>query len=1442
MRRAPTVRGFLIALLVCLANGHASNAQFPFSTPADLRDSVYLNVDSVAKSHLLRAEAYLGDGQWAEAVDILQQVMDESGEKLIELGPSHFTNVRAYCHRLIAGFPPEALAEYRSRVDPQAESWYRDGLAQRDSALLRNVVDMALASSWGDDALNLLAELSLERGEYARARSYWEQILPLPADEEANVAQRRLAYPDTALPLAEIRAKIVLAGILAGRRDRARAELQRFTQMHPDAEGTLLGRKGPYRESLAEFLSESNRWLPREADGSWTTFAGAPARTKCLPRAVDVGAWQWERPLKAQQGVQVSRTSRMRFRPPTVAPGEPTLSYHPLLVDDLVLVNDDRTISAYNVDTGEPAWPGINEPTSAVIFSVAEEPDVRSRAMARRIQAIGVPQFTMTVADGRLFARMGYPIVAAAASRRNFAAPSQPGSIVCLDLSAQGKLLWEKRNGEEPIANSRDDWAFEGTPVADSQCAYVAVRRNSGFMPEAHVVCYDAETGEKRWERLVCQGSSPTNGQLSELSHNLLTLADGTLYYCTNLGAVAALDARDGQVRWIVTYPRSSATPWQGQAKHFERELNPCVVSDGTVLAAPSDTPLVMALDADTGQLRWQTELLEDVVHLLGVGQGNLIATGDQVWAVDLQTGKVVWHWPDASHEPNEHGRGVLVSNEVYWPLKDEIVVLRQADGALVRRIPLIQQHGETGGNLLVANGYLLIAQEKALVAFSQYSRLFDRYEKEIAARPNDAEAHFHFARAAEATERWELAARSYRRAKELASAEQQIDGSPLSELAASRLYHLLVNQAEASAEQHDWDRAVQLYQDAARDAPGPSQRLSALMRTAEVWGRAEKPSDAVAAYQAVLAEPGLRSERIAVSDTLRLRCDLLVAERIADLIKEHGRGVYAAFDEQATEQLARIADHEDDPAALEETVARYPNAEVASQVLVRLAGLYQKERRPEQAARVYGRLLYDGDTNVRRSEVLFSLARVYEQQGLWARARDTWKQLAESFPEADLASVGVNGLAAAFVAQTLAESPYTALRRADRVMPVGLPLARRWEKHLAGARVLIPEGESPDLAPQAVYVADDGLECLAVDNGRVQWSLETSGPPVWLGYAGEHLLVASERAVMAVYASNGAAAWQWTNDSAAKPATAEAQSETSELPLRDFALAGSRVIFREGTRRIAALDTQTGSLVWRFQPKEGILGAHFRCEGETLTLQSTLPGRMYVLETDDGRVRYERNSGEASWPRAPLHFDALRTCVVEDRVRVAMYDARRGGMLWELNGPSSPANGPPEVLGNGKHLLAVLNGYELCRINPATGDVVWRRLLGTEPLANPRQQMTLDSTAAFCVSRGELKAFRLSDGELIWNQRVGTQGAWRVERLSEYVVCYPAGNVAATTGAMGELGASVLVYDAEKGTPVEQMNFSGAEGSLNVNWIAGAAVVADDENLWVFGTLSSQP
>ncbi|MCD4727128.1 MAG: PQQ-binding-like beta-propeller repeat protein [Pirellulales bacterium] len=737
----------------------------------ELADAVQLDrVDNAVRARLERVEALLADRQWDEAVDILRKLAETPDDGLIAVSERRFVGLRDWCQMRLAALPPEALKIYRDRIDSVARQWYEQGVAERNHRLLQQVVDRAFAGAYGDDALMALGEINLESGDFAAARWCWRRILPPEKNTAAGMAVKLPPqqetdplspfYPDTDLDPAAVRARLVLTSILEGAEDRkkgtgtfsrngpegaaqktylspfssrARAELAQFARLHPDAQGRLGKRRGKFVDLLESLFVESATWPAAPSGPDWLTFAGNPRRNRVAAPLSNVGSVAWRIPLSDGAGVRAPRVSPL---PPGEGPGVRALCFHPLSVGNLVLANNQRQILAVRLDDGTPAWG-----RSPAIYR-SELAGVTSRP-TNSTNVFGTPRFTMTVFRNRLFARMGSPVLSS----------DEPGYLVCLDLAAEGRLLWKI----EP----EEGWAFEGSPLADALGVYVAMHR-LGVRPRTLVACLDADTGRIRWRRFVCGAETPAQGALSECSHNLLTLAEGTIYFNTNLGAVAALRTDDGRISWLSLYPRELNRPLKkgatagspssagrntredtaGQASsgtrtlenrlfpravggelapHWRRDLTPCLFDGGTLLVAPADSSRIFAFDASSGRLLWQTgPEVEDAVGLLGATDDHLIAAGGKLYWIGLKgedRGRVKHVWPSGAERPG-YGRGLLAGRNVLWPTRDKLYIFDQQTAKPLRAIDLAMR-GAAGGNLLTADGKLLIATDTELIAIN---------------------------------------------------------------------------------------------------------------------------------------------------------------------------------------------------------------------------------------------------------------------------------------------------------------------------------------------------------------------------------------------------------------------------------------------------------------------------------------------------------------------------------------------------------------------------------------------------------------------------------------------------------------------------------------------------------------------------------------------------
>jgi outer membrane protein assembly factor BamB len=698
-----------------------------------------------------------------------------------------------YCQWRLAALAeeaPDALAHYRRLVDPLAESWLREGSAKNDESLLKRVVNQAFASASGDEALLKLGDLALARGDQATARAAWQRIAPglnVPPSAAAALrapvgsplwlplrkfdfvrdgAQLRLlldspgkpmpgCYPNTDLELADIRARLVLASLLEGSQERAKIELAILRLMHPPAEGQLAGRRGRYADLLQSLVDESAAWPAPRALPGWITFGGNAARGKIAADDVDLAGqplWSFELPRLTSDRDAVG-TGRLRVADDMKS----LLSYHPVVVDQTVLLRLDARGNSYVIalalTTGQKLWQvdysrGLADGPAAEVGG--DEAFAVSDAHADLTRHVGVARYTLTAHGNRIFARMGSPITWPSDRRQARWLAKDQGFLLGLDLQSQGKPL-----EGFPIRPESSEWSFEGPPLCDGQYCYLAMRRAQGARSQLYLAAYELQTaagepvdlrdenvrprGRLAWRTRLASAAEIGAGDLDQVSQLLVTKDGGRLYLNSGAGFVAAVSADNGRLLWLVKYPRAAfrtGDPDQPE-DHAFRDLVPCLAYQDLVIAAPADSDRVFALDAATGQLAWTLQPGEanDIVHLLGARGDKLMASGDRMYWIDVNTGRVLTQFPaglpaaagQAAASPRGLGRGTLAGKHVWFPTRESIFVFDQEPSLtdfgwqpkLIREIPLVPR-GITGGNLVLANGVLLIATGERLVAFDE--------------------------------------------------------------------------------------------------------------------------------------------------------------------------------------------------------------------------------------------------------------------------------------------------------------------------------------------------------------------------------------------------------------------------------------------------------------------------------------------------------------------------------------------------------------------------------------------------------------------------------------------------------------------------------------------------------------------------------------------------
>jgi outer membrane protein assembly factor BamB len=213
----------------------------------------------------------------------------------------------------------------------------------------------------------------------------------------------------------------------------------------------------------------------------------------------------------------------------------------------------------------------------------------------------------------------------------------------------------QRNTGFNPDAvGPKDDvevvWHFDGgtptmdcSPVLENGVAYTGATGDGGDLS-----ALDVATGTRNWQVDI-------RGWVSSAP----ALVDDTLYAGTVWSEFYAIDISDGTVRWTRSFDRGRFS-----------DSSPVGV-DGTVYVGMDQSPALLALNADTGETRWRFTDFDAETEAIdaspAVADGIVVFATDthSVVALDAETGTVRWE-RNVGTEPDSSP--AIHDGVVYYP------------------------------------------------------------------------------------------------------------------------------------------------------------------------------------------------------------------------------------------------------------------------------------------------------------------------------------------------------------------------------------------------------------------------------------------------------------------------------------------------------------------------------------------------------------------------------------------------------------------------------------------------------------------------------------------------------------------------------------------------------------------------------------------------------
>jgi outer membrane protein assembly factor BamB/tetratricopeptide (TPR) repeat protein len=1307
---------------------------------------------------LAAVDQLVADAKWAEAIAEYLHILEEAGDDLVPLDPRRSVAARKLCHRRLAALPPPALQQYRDRVDGQVKKWWDEGKANHDTRLLRRIVQEAFCSRFGDRALDSLGDLAFERGDFEDAEQWWRLLAPPIAGDTGPIARvgddpgAALVFPDSQVDVARVRAKQILSRMCRGEREAADKLIQAYRTRHANAAGDFAGQRGNYADILQTLAPVNPVTTP-----PWPTFAGAASRECLLPQAPASYLVPLP-PISLDTGNRgnLLRAEEIHVLTPSAEAQE--MAFYPVVAGGQVLVADAGGVRAFDLTTGQRTG------------SYNLIADLKSQGMEFDLDFATPPggRYTLTVAGGKIFARLGNACVGALRVREGAVGDS---CLVCLDQkpTKEGKFIrrWLAR-AQEGKDNAGS--VFEGAPVVHEGRVYVARARVAGAQVATAIECYSAATGFRHWRQEVSEIRELSDGE-PRWHQQLVTLAGSQVVYCTHSGAVVAVDTATGRRTWAVRYLSRGLKSAPGAPS--PRDLAPCVSHAGRLFVAPADYDRILCLDAATGKTLWESQAVE-AVHLLGVARGKLIVTTGRsspgvteapeprgIRALDVETGRMLRDWmqpADGTGDLPSLGRGLLAGGKVLWPVqrgaRDRprgLVLLDLETGEADRdNYYFSQRFRGVVGNLALGEGCLAAASARELRVFVPAARQLGQLRKEAAAHPDSAAAQFGLALAEADAGRPEQALGHFAQAGKLARLTDVWEGRPLAEAARRQRHELLLALAERRERARQWDKAVAWLEQAAA-SEFPADQLAAMVRLGELWTAAREPTRALHVWQSILADPMLRRLETDGPTGLPVNAAALAFDRIESLKRSDAK-VYEPLERRARTLAAAVQGDRWEEAAAR-LAREFPNAAVTGPALLQLA---EWRDRAEYVYRTWFELLPPGP---QRGPALAGLARLQERRHDREAARVLRQEMAREFGDRAFPILGPEQPVWTFLTQHLTK-PTTPARGMAADPEVTPPLGRAWQISLDMGERLIGAPSGLDCC---LFARGRDLVCREVATGKIRWACRLGGTPLWAACYADCVLAASATCIQGLGVAEGRVLWE---------CSLPRQRESAEDGLNHFQLAAGRLFFLQANCRLFALDALSGRVLWDHRAPGAWLGLpypggrfnpHYHA-GRDWVIVQTMGGRVLVLDSDSGRPRTASERRTPLWPQAPLPVDEQHLGLVAGLRQVELFEPATGRSVWTRTtaGPSVTRTAP-QLVGDAAALFLLVDGWQLERLDPASGRTLWAAVAGSEPVVFGRAAW--DRQAVYYVTGQTLRARRLTDGRLRWGVRLpSAETAWRVD------------------------------------------------------------------------------
>ncbi len=674
---------FYAGLLICsAAAAQKANETAPKSDPG-IPGDVYINDSFEAADALSKARSLADQKRWREAAELLQKASDTMADRVVRTAHGH-ASLRSHVADLICRWPEEGIRAYQGLYDAKLQ---RDLTALGDAPDVDAAVklfDQYFCTSGAAAMADGIAQFAIESGDLPLARWALKRVLDQHPAGKTYVARYQTLITLTSAMMGT-----------PGDQDAKQSETRLRWKGH---EATLA-------ETVAEISSEFRSLNGSVGTEDWPIFAGNPQRNRDSATNVDEPGLLWRYALKPpSEGVKsegildgLALSGSENAHVPTI---------FPVVVGDLVYLQSHRDIAAIHRNSGAAAW---------VLRS--EEPDGEASPYMDDKPLGGE---SPVVDEGRLFAALPTNDN----TYYDYETARTVHELVALD-ALTGTVLW--RVTQKAVDAQGTATAYDSAPVARNGRVYIVSRRRRSFgFEDCYLDAYRATDGKLLFRTHLASASTSALG-VRGATRSIAALQGDSVYVCTNLGTIAAVEAYTGGVRWLHLYERvrpdaAGSSGWPARDAG-NVPINPVIWTANRIVVLPTDSSRLLVLAEADGKTLYDIPVskLSNLHSLYGVRGDLACGVGEEVLCYDLNKQATVWA-TRFTDETAVTGRGMWVGDDLFIPRRDGLSRVRVENG---KSQSFAMGSHYKGGCVLALPEQILVAGSKEVLCYVRKAEIW---------------------------------------------------------------------------------------------------------------------------------------------------------------------------------------------------------------------------------------------------------------------------------------------------------------------------------------------------------------------------------------------------------------------------------------------------------------------------------------------------------------------------------------------------------------------------------------------------------------------------------------------------------------------------------------------------------------------------------------------